>query len=159
MATDYNIYIHNLGGSNNQSSPTKAWTSEQSSPTKAWTSSIEESESSGGMKGMSSPVAAFKAVGSVIKAHPVISAAVAVITLADKIISFVSPHITLETGDYRFTTHYNNFKSGLGVLFKPFSSINAIWNENQQNYLSRVKGEQSRLMLGESFDNSYSRRV
>ena len=61
----------------------------------------------------------------------------------------------METGDYRDSVNWSNFKSNLSWLFKPFSTT---WNEIQAQNKYRIddyRKTRQRALLGDSVINSF----
>ena len=158
---DYNIYIHDMSGGGESSSPTKAWMpGEGNQTTKAWQSKAAQVATNGENAGSWTPaIAAIKGVGSAAKSHPVIAAAIITFAIASKIVDTIEPFVTAETGDYRFNTAWNNIKSSLGIIINPFGTAYNGMREQQNIMLNNKKAEQSRLLIGESFTNDIKRRV
>lgn len=154
---DYNIYIHSATNLGVQDSPTKAWGKEKIAQTNAWESDysgfqpIDNIAITDELKGMGTTVLA--------KAIPAFAIAYAIYKIGTKIIDTIEPFITRESGDYRFNVGYSNFKVGLSNIFNPAgTTLNAI-TYFQENRIFNRGQEQQRLLLGDSFINSYSRKV
>lgn len=159
---DYNIYIHNVNGSAEDIAPTKAWTSNESVPTKAWTPSTSDAKEGESFKMSAPPTAAFGAIKQAIKKHPVIAAAVAIIMITKKVIDGVEKVSEIQasdTGDYRFTTTMQNLQANMNILTHPISSAINMWNAGRMNKIYNRKQEQERMLLGDTFVNSQTRRM
>ena len=115
---DYNIYIHDLSKGAQADSQTKAWTSNESSQTKAWQSVMSASEKAESSQSLN--VSPFMAIGrgvtNAIKSHPVVTAAVVVVSFALKVVDTATPFVTRETGDYRFSKLYSDIKAHINNM-------------------------------------------
>lgn len=156
---DYNIYIHSAISSSSGEA-TKPWTSKSSSLF-PWNS--EDSLSSNIAKTMSKASGVMmnpdgiisQGVSMLAKAIPWVAIAIIVAKVADKIITTCTSYNALETGDYRDSVNYSNFKANLSWLFKPASTA---WNEVQAQNKYRIENyklSQQRALLGDSVVNSF----
>lgn len=158
---DYNIYIHNVNGFNAPTGNIKAWQSSDDggSQTKAWiTSGSQDSNSNNESKG-TPPFNVGKAALNMAKSHPVLAAAIAVVVIADKIITTVEPFVSRDTGDYRFGIWYNNAKNGFMTVLKPISTVIENMRMQQEIYHTNKKNEQERLLLGDAYLNRNSQGI
>ena len=146
---DYNIYIHDK--TSGQSKPTQARVGGGTNTTPK--ESASQSQSSDGKLSAASQL--FK-VGKAGKTAAIIYA---VYKISDKVVSTIEPFVTRETGDYRFSVTYNNYKSALGVVLNPIGSVTSYLSYQQEMRLFNQKQEQSRMLIGESSINSSSRKV
>lgn len=139
---DYNIYLHDTE-SVESSDPTKPWTSSSDGK-----SNFEDNFTRGVQRAtgiMQNPDGIISgAVGKAMKAVPYVAAAYAVLRLTDSVITTANTFITTATGDYRFSTQYNNFKTCLESVFRPVSTTmnflkvrQNIEVENQKKALKR----------------------
>lgn len=156
---DYNIYIHsatNLGGQDN---PTKAWSQQNLQQTEAWNNDYSGYQQTYNSNTELPDYLKNRGIDALKKAIPAVAIAIAVYKIANKIVSTIEPFITRESGDYRFQTGYSNFKVGMGMIFNPSgTALNAL-TYFQENRIFNRGQEQQRLLLGDSFINSYSRKV
>lgn len=155
---DYNIYIHNVNGDSNSSSPTKAWKKTQDSPTKAWDAGIETADASEMVSDSTSSVSALKGIGAAVKSHPVVAAAIVVTTLTLKAIDTITPFVARETGDYTWSVFWGNAKNTINSVLKPFSTAHGFAENYQETKIFNKAQEQQRLLIGESYTNSTIRR-
>ena len=159
---DYNIYIHSAITSN-ATSPTKPWVS-QTGENAPWgssdslTSQITKSVSKTAGVLMNPDSIISTGTSALIKAIPWIAIAIIVAKAVDKLVSTSINYNSLESGDYRDSIAWANFKSNFSWIFKPFSTG---WNEMQtqnkyriENYRQTMKRE----LLGDSIINSYTNR-
>ena len=162
---DYNIYIHNLGGTAEQN-PIKAWvpgTNQQASPTKAW----QEDGGSGG-ESLSAATSAFKGEVSetitgtaggaaLMKASPVVAAAIAVVGLSIKVNDGIMAYMSKETGNFRIQKNYNNLKATLNAALHPASMWITRLKTELDTKIYNWKQREEELLIGEG-DINYSRR-
>lgn len=161
MMADYNIYIHDISGGNSGFSiQTQAWQGNESGQTKAWMPSIQQTEEGGGKASFSAPsFSAMRGISQFAKAHPVVAAAVVVVTVATKVLNQIEPFVTKDTGDYRFSTAWGNMKSAVGMVMNPIGTAMNQWRTHIDNANYNKKQEQERLLIGEGYTNSSTRRV
>ena len=159
---DYNIYIHSAISSSSGEA-TKPWTSKSSSLF-PWNS--EDSVSSNITKTMSKASGVMmnpdslisQGVSMIAKAIPWVAIVLIGAKIVDKVVSTSINYNVLETGNYRDSVSWNNFKANLNWLFKPFSTT---WNEIQTQNQYRVNNYRQTLqrqLLGDSVINSYTNR-
>ena len=148
---DYNIYIHTIGGGSSDSgSKTTPVSFNSESPTKSWTSVAQK-----GISIASNPDSLVSSgIGAFAKAIPAIAIAYAAIKLTDKAITTVNSFVTTETGDYRFTVGYENFKTNIRTVLTPFSSSLSALKSVQNMRIEDMKRSQQRELLGDSVINS-----
>lgn len=156
---DYNIYIHDLSGQNSFISPVKAWQANESSQTKAWVSESASAQDNVGSPNVTTSAAAFKGIGALAKSHPVVMAAIVAVTLADKVTSVWSTLEARKSGDYSFSTFYNNAKATLGVILNPIGSQISYDKAKMENRLYNQAQEQKRFLIGEGLTNYKTRKV
>ena len=160
---DYNIYIHS-SISASSGDATKPWSSSRSSSTNPWNS--DDSFSSNAIKNVSKVSGVMmnpdglisQGVGMLIKAVPWIAIAMVVAKIIDRVVSTSTSYNSLETGDYKDTVNWNNFKSTTSWIFRPFSTA---WNEIQAQNKYRIddyRKNQQRALLGDSVINSFYNR-
>lgn len=162
---DYNIYIHDLNANSNNGNFTKPWFGGEDSQTRPWKTSGEQEDEGtgdGSMKASTPNFAAFRAIKSAAKKHPIIAAAVIGVTVLKKVndlVVKVSELQSSDTGDYRFNTWMENARATQHALFHPFSTTYNIFNANRiaNNYNKRQ--QQERMLLGDVYVNSTTRRV
>ena len=160
---DYNIYIHSsITASSGEA--TKPWSSGKSSSNTPWgsgdslASKITQNVSkvSGVMMNPDSLIS--QGIGFIAKAVPWVALVYVVAKTIDKVASTCLNYDVLETGDYRSSIDYNNFKSQMSWVFKPFSNA---WNEMQAQNKYRIddyKKSQQRQLLGDSVINASTNR-
>lgn len=144
---DYNIYIHDkTGGSKKPTVP----------KTGGGTNTAAKSEDS--EKESANGAAFVKAVkGSTI--GKIAIAVYAAYKVSDKVVSLITPFVTKETGDYRFAVAYENVKQGLSNFFNPIGASLNIMRYSQDMTLFNRAQEQRRLLVGDAYLNSVSRKV
>ena len=150
---DYNIYIHDKTSS--QSKPTQARKSGGTNTTAQKNSSAQKETSSGGFSLQSLK----EGMGSMGKSAIIAYAVKKAVDLAVKVVDTVEPFVTRETGDYRFSITYNNVKQVISNFKNPIGTILSAQTYYQTNRLFAEKQEQQRLLIGDSFVNSRSRKV
>ena len=150
---DYNIYIHDKTSS--QSKPTQARKGGGTNTTAQKNSSAKKETSSGGFSLQSLK----EGMGSMGKAAIIAFAVKKAVDLAVKVVDTVEPFVTRETGDYRFSITYNNVKQVISNFKNPLGTILSAQTYYQTNRLFAEKQEQQRLLIGDSFVNSRSRKV
>ena len=155
---DYNIYIHNLGGGNNQVNPTKPWKSTDVSPTQSWSekdTSLVESE-------QTPPFIANEAIGTLSKykgkVGVAVAAATAVVETSYQILKQITPFIAAETGDFRMSTAISNYESLKNSIFNPVSTVIQLARQSQQFRLEDQRKTMNRELLGDSEINRYTNR-
>ena len=96
--------------------------------------------------------------GAIAKAVPWVALVYVVAKTIDKVATTCINYGALETGDYRDSINYNNFKSQFSWLYKPFSNA---YNEMQAQNKFRIddyRKSQQRQLLGDSVINTYTNR-
>lgn len=166
---DYNIYVHAIGtGTASQYNPTTSWSAREGGESLSPTSS----QTSGGASGSAAFGTIIRAAGyasnpdsiisrafsSLAKAFPIVAAAFAVVQLADGIITTATEFAEIETGDYRFGVKYQNFKTGVHIIFNPVSSTIQSFKTQAQWQRENYKLRAQRELLGDSVINSYTNR-
>ena len=160
---DYNIYIHSsITASSGEA--TKPWSSGKSSSNSPW--GVDESlaskltqnvsKVSGVMLNPDSLIS--QGIGAIAKAVPWVALVYVVAKTIDKVATTCINYGVLETGDYRDSINYNNFKSQFSWLYKPFSNA---YNEMQAQNKFRIddyRKLQQRQLLGDSVINTYTNR-
>lgn len=153
---DYNIYIHDKTSS--QSKPTQARKGGGINTTAQKNSSTKKETSSGGFS-LQSLKEGWSNMGGWGKAAIIAYAVKKAVDLAVKVVDTVEPFVTRETGDYRFSITYNNVKQVINNFKNPVGTILSAQTYYQVNRLFAAKQEQQRLLIGDSFVNSRSRKV
>lgn len=152
---DYNIYIHDK---TSQTRPTQA--RKGGGTNTAPKSKDSSSGSYGGSFTLQSLKDSWggelKAVG---KTALVLYAIKKAADLAIKVVDTVEPFVTRETGDYRFNIAYGNIKQLLSNIRSPLRTALSAQSYYQINKLFAQKQEQERLLIGDSFLNSRTRKV
>lgn len=166
---DYNIYIHAIGnGGATNNNPTIAWGDREDGSAFSPTAS----KGSGGFSSaqiakniikatniMQNPDSLIaSAVGTVVKAAPIIAAAFAVVSVGVKIVDTCHDYSALQSGDYRSQIQWQNFKQGFSNVFHPFSSTIQHFRTNLEWNIENQKREQQRALFGDSVINSYTNR-
>ena len=146
---DYNIYIHDK--TSGQSKPTQARVGGGTNTT--------PKESASQLQSSDGKLSAASQLFKVGKAGKVAVIMYAAYKIADKVVSTIEPFVTRETGDYRFSVTYNNYKSALGVVLNPIGSVTSYLSYQQEIRLFNQRQEQARMLLGEGSINSASRKV
>ena len=149
---DYNIYIHDK--TSGQSKPTQPRTTGGTN-TKGKT---QETNNGGAVSLLAKKVGSVVA-GATTTAGKIAIAIYAAYKVADKVISVIEPFVTRETGDYRFSVAWHNVKATINNFMNPVHSGISHLRYNQEMRLYNEKQEQQRLLIGDSFINSVSRKV
>ena len=153
---DYNIYIHDkTGGQNKPTMP------RQSGSANTMPKQIKEESSNGGegnaAEGMSK--SSFIKAAAATPVGKVAIAIYAAYKVAKKVVDTFEPFITRETGDYRFRTAYQNTNMLLSYFTNPVGALMNKFNYIQETRLYNEKQEQQRMLIGDAFINSTSRKV
>lgn len=151
---DYNIYLHS-SESFEGSEPTTPWSARESSDSQGFQSVTSKTIES--IKETPNQLVALgKDVIGVVKKHPVVAAALAVITIADKAVDTMSSFYSAETGQYAFRTGYHNIKNGINAVFHPVSSTMNYLRQQQQYKLDNERAEVQRSLFGDiAFNNGH----
>lgn len=158
---DYNIYIHSAIASS-QANPTQPWQSAgpniSSKNDDDFSSRIIKgvSKASGVMMNPDGMIS--QGVSMLVKAVPWVAIALVVAKVVDKIHTVAFDYEALETGDYRHSVNWSNFKANLSWIFKPFSNT---WNQFQAENKWRIENyrrSQEIALLGDSAINSFYNR-
>lgn len=147
---DYNIYIHDK--TSNQK-PTQPRTGGGANTTPK----TSESQSGGSnfLKSMTSSPAFLKTM----KSSAVIAAFNTAYRIADGVIQKIVPYLERESGDYRFSITWNNFKSVMSAAFNPVGSLFNYRDFKQEIRLTNKKRDEERLLIGEIYTNNEKRNV
>ena len=148
---DYNIYLHSTISENDD--PTTPWKSRDSSEMTGFQTRVSEAVQQA--KETPSMIAgAVRSVGTAIKSHPAVSAALALFVILDKATDVASQFVATETGDYAFRIRYDNFKSTFHAVTHPVSSTFNMIRQEQQWRLTTQRNEINRSMFGDvAFNN------
>lgn len=156
---DYNIYIHSLGGEeeNSQTSPFKPNYSRQTTP---W--DMEKDSSFGFVNKTPEYLTKLGDSGGMVKAlgkaAPWVLVAIAVVKTAYKITKTVNDFESVRTGDFRASNTFRNYEAGKNALFHPFSTAIQTTKTIQLNQLENQRREIQRELLGDSEINYYTNR-
>lgn len=158
---DYNIYIHTVGTSGNNSSPTTPFqlrgTSETSGTGEIVSGGFDPSTTvKKGAAFISNPDSAIGAVmASTIGQMGVLTFALGTaIRITDKALTMYNNYATTASGNYKFAIDYNNFKQRIHNILTPFSTeINRQLNQLQINK-ENAKNQQERMLLGGTIINA-----
>lgn len=143
---DYHIYIHDK----TNGKTTKATTPRTTGGVNTTPSKASSKESVGSLDDTF--------LATVKTGTATILAVYAAIKITDKAISTITPFVSRETGDYRFSIGYQNVKTTINNLTHPISwSLNQL-TVFQETRLDAQRKEQQRLLLGESLNNAYGSR-
>ena len=146
---DYNIYIHDkTSGQNKPTTPRK------SGSTNTMPKQAKEEETSEGEK-----LDLFSKFKSSTKSGGVIMAVFAAIKVAKGVVDTIEPFVSRETGDYRFSVAYKNAETIVGIFKNPVGYAMGKISYYQEMRLYNQKQEQQRMLIGDSFVNSMSRKV
>lgn len=153
---DYNIYIHGdvSGTGESQTTP---WKPSETTESGGFQSSKLAGKIIKGINVAQNPdglVSSSLEKGA--KALPWVAVAFAVLKLTDNAISNGISFYTTETGDYRFSTQYNNFKSGLRSCLLPVSATINYVRQAQQIKIDNQRKSASRELLGDDIINGGS---
>ena len=154
---DYNIYIHDK--TNGQSKPTEPRQGGNTNTVPA------NAKKEAGDKAMAQNAANAGEAASASKAGAVVLAIYVAAKVTKEIVDTITPFVTRETGDYRFAVGYNNTKQTLSNAIKLINPITAVQfgmqvtAYYQEAMLFNQKQEQQRLLVGDSYINSISRKV
>ncbi len=154
---DYNIYIHDK---TSQTKPTQPRTGGGSFTTPKGNSS-QQASSGSSQGGLASAASSF--LGKIPKgvgvAAIVIWAIKKTIQTADKVItSLVTPQLERQ-GDFRFNVTYSNIKGLYGNLTNPIGAFISDYNRMKDIQVANRKINEEKLLLGDTFINSYNRKV
>lgn len=158
---DYNIYIHSANGST--TSPTKPW-----QPGNTQTSSLNEENNEAIQKAwkvvsimnyaQNPDTLISKGTSAIEKAVPWIAVAKAVISIIDNAITSAIDYGALETGNYRQSIAWDNFKTTLTNITHPFSFVQNRIRIGNRNRIENYRRQEQRLLLGDSDINAYTNR-
>ena len=144
MGVSYDIYLHDL--THNQKKPTQ--------PKKqGGTNTSSKSNDSSGAKEMGLIKAATTTAGKVALA------VYAAEKISDKVVNLIEPFVTRETGDYRFSVAYHNVKQMLNNAVNPIGYFLRRASYYQEMRIANDRQEQERLLVGDAYINSISRKV
>lgn len=156
---DYNIYIRTSGTTTNQN-PTKPWESggETNTMTQPWYEEMSgtptETESGGFLKQI--------AMGITTKANPYVAAIIAgyylVTKAVRKAVGTVNTILERNTGDYRFSTDWNNAWTAHDAVFKPISTAYQYYTFYDEIRIQNKRQEQERQLIGDAFTNGLKRK-
>lgn len=151
---DYNIYIHSdTSGSGKKKTTAKDKKSSASKTTPKESKALQYTTEA--INTASNPDSLVsKGVGAVAKAVPAVAVAFAVAGLVDKVATTIISFNTINTGDFSAQIGYQNFKSAIGGILRPFSTtLNYALSVREANVNQRRVNEQMRL-LGDSVINN-----
>ena len=152
---DYNIYIHDK--TSGQSKPTQARQGGNSN-TIPYNSRKEAADQATAQSAANMGEAA-----SASKAGAVAFAIYAAVKIAKTTVDIITPFVSKETGDYRFSVAYNNVKQTISnfksMITNPVGLTSSIASYYQDTMLYNQRQEQQRLLIGDSYINSVSRKV
>lgn len=157
---DYNIYIHDKTGG--QSKPTMPRQNGGANTTPKVTSSSGSQAEGGFLATTKGDLGSFVEAVKSSKAGKIGIALYVAYKVAQKtvqVINVVATHLERQTGDYRFTMAMNNQMTVLNNLVHPVNWAKNLINNLETTRLYNRKQEQERLLLGDTYINSYSRRV
>lgn len=146
---DYNIYIHDKTNGQNKATEPKTNGSSNTTP-KQNTSDSDASGANAGLTQAASKSTVGKVAIAVYVAYKV----------ASTIYNTIEPMIARQTGDYRFSVWQQNVKQTLHNA-SPFNAYSYIVNKQhyyQENLLMNQRQEQQRLLVGDAYLNSISRK-
>lgn len=153
---DYNIYIHSDQASSS-GNKTEAWKfdgqASEGGETSSWVSKFQ----SGVNTAMNPDSLIDRGVGFLAKAVPAVAVAMIAFKVIDSAVTTANQFVSTESGDYRSTTYYNNFKSGFTMLFRPFSTAFNVAKVRQQERVENKARQEFRYLYGDSTINSYNK--
>jgi hypothetical protein len=144
---DYNIYIHdNTSGSS--SSNTEPWKT-GSKQTEPWQDGSGEMKQA--LNAISNPDSVVaSAVGGIRSFLPTIASAIAVVAVADKIITTQATWLATETGDNRQSLFMQEYHTTINNILRPYSSLVNNLRAIQNARLQNQRQEMSKMLLGDS---------
>ena len=143
---DYNIYIHDR-------------TSEQRKPTQprvSGSTNTSASKQASTSDSSSKEVATGAGIAKFGKAAIV---AYAAFKVAEKVHDTILPFVTRETGDYRYSVAYNNVRQTISNIINPVGYLLRRETFRQEMRITNYRQEQERLLVGDAYVNSISRKV
>ena len=154
---DYNIYIHSAETTSNKpTSPTVAWKKEeqQNTQTSSWGNTAAQI---GGF--VANPDSLVQmGFSAVMKAIPYVVIAKLVIDTGIKVYETALDFITIRTGNYAESIKWNNIKSFVSGMMRPFSSAINEYKQNAYNSVENDRRIKQLELLGDSVINSYFNR-
>ena len=153
---DYNIYIHGdvSGTGESQTTP---WKPSETTESGGFQSSKLAGKIIKGINVAQNPDGLVsQGMGAVAKALPWLAVAYAVLKLTDSAITTATAFYTTETGDYRFSTQYANFKAGVHAVLRPISTSINYARQAQQIRIDNQRKSASRELLGDDIINGGS---
>lgn len=155
---DYNIYIHSMDGEGGGASQNGTPTFNPTAPWGSQESSSGGSDSQQLSKESPNFIADAKKAGRFAKAAPALAAAYGVVKTVYSISKTVAEFISIETGDFRTTTAFQNYESIKSAVFHPISTTIQITKSVKLNDIENQRREIQRSLLGDSKINRYSNR-
>lgn len=168
---DYNIYIRAISGGVGNINPTVPWSMRDNGGGAGGATTSASSDSLGGAGAnaasgiikatsfMANPDSLIaSAITAIGKAFPIAAAAYAVVKLGEAILDNAFDFAVLDSGDYRFQTQWQNFKTGTNIALHPISSSISAFKVEKQWQRENYKRQAQRDLLGDSVINSYTGR-
>jgi hypothetical protein len=160
---DYNIYIYDKTSGQSKPTQPRQGGSANTTPKVSSASGGSGASAEGGFlattKGdMNSFIGAVKS-SKLGKIGIALYATYKVLQKCVQVVNVVATHIERQTGDYRFTMSMNNQLTVLRNLTNPVGWSKNLIESLETTTLYNRKQEQERLLIGDSYINSYNRRV
>lgn len=143
MGVSYDIYIHDVTGG--QQKPTQPKTQGGTNTTPK--TSVSDGKELGLIKAATTTVGKMALV------------VYATEKVADKVVNVIEPFVTRATGDYRFSVAYSNVKQMLNNAVNPIGYYYRRATYYQEMSIANERQEQQRLLIGDAYVNSISRKV
>ena len=100
-----------------------------------------------------------KAASAAVKAGKAAIIAYVTYKVVEKVHNTILPFVTRETGDYRYSVAYNNVRQTISNILNPIGWTNRMLTYFQETRILNYQHEQQRLLIGDAYVNSISRKV
>lgn len=140
MATDYHIYIHGSTGGESNGDSTKPFSSDKNSAFKP-----KEDESL-----VEDEQAQETGAAALSKVAPWVAVAIAVIKVADKVLTTGFSHLREYAGHYEYELGYNNFKTTINHVMNPVGYIKQAVHRDFQFRKENQRIEQEAKIIGKT---------
>lgn len=100
-----------------------------------------------------------KAASAALKAGKAAIIAYATYKVVEKVHDTILPFVTRETGDYRYAVAYNNVRQTISNIINPAGYLLRRETYFQETRILNYQHEQQRLLIGDAYVNSISRKV
>lgn len=157
---DYNIYIHSLGGGEDEKSPTSPFKPNYSRQTTPW--DIEKDSSFGFVNKTPEYLTKLGDNGGMMQAlgkvAPWVAAAIVVVKTVYRISKTINDFESVRTGDFRASNTFRNYEAGKSAIFHPVSTTIQTLKTMQINQIENQRRDIQRELLGDSEINYYTNR-